>query len=99
MSTACSTPLAIKLCSTVSLPQMAYVFCNQCGHRNPPDSGFCSSCGNVLDRIADHTITLAKVDPLQDAAGADDDVVVSIGALATGVASLIVRSGTQAIGE
>ena len=31
----------------------SYVFCNQCGHRNPPDSGFCSSCGGVLDRIAD----------------------------------------------
>ena len=46
---------------------MAYVFCNQCGHRNPPESGFCSSCGSVLDRIADHTITLAKVDPLLDA--------------------------------
>jgi len=50
----------------------------------------------VLDTLADHTITLAKVDPLQDAAGADDDVVVSVGDLASGVASLIVRSGTQA---
>ena len=92
----CSTPLAIKLSSTVSLLQMAYVFCNQCGHRNPPESGFCSSCGSVLDRIADHTITLAKVDPLQDAPGVEDDVVVSVGDLAPGVASLIVRSGAQA---
>ena len=75
---------------------MAYVFCNQCGHRNPPESGFCSSCGSVLDRIADHTITLAKVDPLLDAVGADDDVVVSVGDLDSGVASLIVRAGTQA---
>ena len=75
---------------------MAYEFCNQCGHRNPPESGFCSSCGSVLDRIADHTITLAKVDPLQEAPGPDDDVVVSVGDLAEGVASLIVRSGTQA---
>ena len=75
---------------------MAYVFCNQCGHRNPPESGFCSSCGSVLDRIADHTITLAKVDPLQDAPGAEDDVVVSVADLASGVASLIVRSGAQA---
>jgi pSer/pThr/pTyr-binding forkhead associated (FHA) protein len=75
---------------------MAYVFCNQCGHRNPPESGFCSSCGSVLDRIADHTITLAKVDPLLDAPGTDDDVVVSVGDLDVGVASLIVRSGPQA---
>ena len=75
---------------------MAYVFCNQCGHRNPPESGFCSSCGSVLDRIADHTITLAKVDPLQEAPGPDDDVVVSVADLDTGVASLIVRAGVQA---
>jgi hypothetical protein len=92
----CSTPLAIKLSSTVSLHLMAYVFCNQCGHRNPPESGFCSSCGSVLDSLDDHTITLTKVDPLQDAPGADDDVVVNVGDLATGVASLIVRTDTQA---
>jgi hypothetical protein len=75
---------------------MAYVYCNQCGHRNPPDSGFCSSCGAVLDRIADHTITLAKVDPLQEAPGPEDDVVVNVADLDTTVASLIVRSGSQA---
>ena len=74
---------------------MAYVFCNQCGHRNPPESGFCSSCGSVLDRIADHTITLAKVDPLQDAAGTDDDVVAARRSRHGG-RSLIVRSGVQA---
>ena len=28
---------------------VAYVFCNQCGHRNPPESSFCSSCGSPLD--------------------------------------------------
>jgi len=75
---------------------MAYVFCNQCGHRNPPESGFCSSCGGVLDRLDDHTIILAKVDPLQDAPGPADDVVVNVGDLPVGVASLIVRNGPQA---
>ena len=75
---------------------MAYVFCNQCGHRNPPESGFCSSCGGVLDRIDDHTITIAKVDPLQDSPGADDDVVVNLGELSTTSASLVVRNGPQA---
>ena len=39
---------------------MAHVFCNQCGHRNTSDSVFCSSCGALLDRPADQTITLAK---------------------------------------
>jgi pSer/pThr/pTyr-binding forkhead associated (FHA) protein len=75
---------------------MAYVFCNQCGHRNPVDSVFCSSCGALLDRPADQTITLAKVDPLQDAPGPGDDTVVQLGELAEGVASLVVRSGAQA---
>lgn len=74
---------------------MAYVFCNQCGHRNPPESSFCSSCGSVLDRLDDHTVTLAKVDPLQDAPGAADDVVVHVGDLPVG-ASLLVRNGPQA---
>ena len=75
---------------------MAYVFCNQCGHRNPPESGFCSSCGGVLDRIDDVTITFAKVDPLQEAPGGDDDVVVNLGELSTTSASLVVRNGPQA---
>ena len=75
---------------------MAYVFCNQCGHRNPPESAFCSSCGGVLDNIADHTLTLQRVDPLQDAPGAADDVVVPLSELAHDSASLVVRNGPQA---
>lgn len=75
---------------------MAHVFCNQCGHRNPAESAFCSSCGAVLDRAADHTVTLAKVDPLQEAPGGGDDAVVELGALPNDVASLVVRAGSQA---
>jgi pSer/pThr/pTyr-binding forkhead associated (FHA) protein len=73
-----------------------YTFCNNCGHRNPPDSGFCSSCGAPLDITADRTITLSAVDPLQDAPGTEDDVVVPIDDLPTDAAVLIVRSGVQA---
>jgi len=75
---------------------MAHVFCNQCGHRNPAESAFCSSCGGLLDRPADHTVTLAKVDPLQDAPGATDDAVVELSSLPNDIASLVVRSGPQA---
>ncbi len=74
----------------------AYVFCNQCGHRNPPDSNFCSSCGSPLDVLDDRTITLTAVDPLQDATGADDDLVIPMGELAKDAAVLIVRAGAQA---
>ena len=74
---------------------MAYVFCNRCGHRNPPTSGFCSACGSVLDLVDDRTITLTKVDPLQDAPGPDDDIVVDLDEIAAGTATLVVRSGEE----
>lgn len=72
---------------------MTYVFCNKCGHRNPPTSSFCSACGAVLDFIDDRTITLAKVDPLQDAVGAHDDVRVDLNDIDAGTAILVIRSG------
>jgi pSer/pThr/pTyr-binding forkhead associated (FHA) protein len=75
---------------------MSYTYCNQCGHRNPPDSNFCSSCGSPLDVLDDRTITLTAVDPLQDAPGTDDDIVVPVGELERGVGVLIVRAGGQA---
>jgi len=74
---------------------MAYVFCNRCGHRNPPTSGFCSACGSVLDLVDDRTITLTKVDSLQDAPGPDDDIVVDLDEIAAGTAILVVRSGEE----
>jgi pSer/pThr/pTyr-binding forkhead associated (FHA) protein len=49
----------------------------------------------VLDLLDDHTITIAKVDELQDAPGHADDVVVAISALPS-EASLVVRNGSQA---
>ncbi|MEO7398963.1 MAG: FHA domain-containing protein [Ilumatobacteraceae bacterium] len=75
---------------------MAYVFCNRCGHRNPPESQFCSACGTALDAVGDHTITLAKVDPLLEAAGPLDDVQVDLNNLPAEGGVLIVRSGSQA---
>lgn len=72
---------------------MSYVFCNKCGHRNPPTSAFCSACGAVLDLVDDRTITLTKVDPLQDAFGNKDDVVVDLNDIETGTAILVVRGG------
>ena len=77
-------------------PSMSYVFCNACGHRNPPESIFCSSCGSPLDNLDDRTVTLTAVDPLLDATGSHDEVVVPMGALPRDAAVLIVRSGPQA---
>ena len=75
---------------------MAYLFCNQCGHRNPPSSGFCSSCGSVLDNIDDRTVTLINVDPLQESPGTEDDIVVHMADLPSTSATLVVRNGPQA---
>ena len=72
---------------------MSYVFCNRCGHRNPPVSVFCSACGTVLDTVEDRTITLTKVDPLLDAPGAADDVQVDLDEIPRGNAILVVRDG------
>ena len=74
----------------------SYVFCNQCGHRNPPSSSFCSSCGSPLDVLDDRTISITRVDPLQDAPGPEDDLIVSVKDLPTEAGVLIVRAGAQA---
>ena len=36
---------------------MAELFCNQCGHRNPPSARFCSSCGSPLSGALDDPTT------------------------------------------
>ena len=74
---------------------MSYVFCNKCGHRNPPTSAFCSACGAVLDLVDDRTITLAKVDPLMDAPGPIDDTTVNLNEIKAGTALLVVRGGEE----
>ncbi len=73
---------------------MADVFCNQCGHRNPPGSNFCSSCGNVLDvRREEQTVSFHAVDPAQDA---DDDVTLGLDEVPAGAGLLVVRRGPNA---
>jgi hypothetical protein len=78
------------------LSDVDVTFCNQCGHRNPKGSNFCSSCGSALDVLDDRTISLVNFDPLQDAPGPADDVIVPIGDIERGIAVLIVRAGAQA---
>ena len=72
---------------------MSYVFCNGCGHRNPPQSTFCSSCGSVLDGPDMRTVTLSKIDSLQDAPGDHDNVSVTFQQGGGPRALLVVRSG------
>jgi FHA domain/zinc-ribbon domain len=71
---------------------MTYVFCNQCGHRNPPGANFCSSCGAILDLADDRTVVIAQIDPMQDAPGGIDNATIRLGDV-TGHGVLVVRSG------
>ena len=73
---------------------MAEVFCNQCGHRNPGNSNFCSSCGAPLDvRGEDHTITLG---PAEDVADASGEVSIDIAEIPPGMGVLLVKRGPGA---
>ena len=74
---------------------MADVFCNQCGHRNPPGSNFCSSCGAALAHHGDDTtITFLPVEAAGDIA--EDELTVTIDELAEGRGMLVVKRGPNA---
>jgi FHA domain/zinc-ribbon domain len=72
-----------------------YVFCNNCGHRNPPGANFCSSCGAVLGSpTSDTTVTLHPVDS-QGEAG-EDELTVTLPERPTGTGLLVVKRGPNA---
>ena len=64
---------------------MADVFCNNCGHRNPAGSNFCSSCGRVLQHGDEPTtITFQPIepgDPVEDASVVLPDLPEGMGLL------------------
>ena len=73
---------------------MAEVFCNQCGHRNPAGSNFCSSCGAALELSRDdRTITFQGIDAAE---GTDDDVTVGLDELPGDTGVLVVKRGDNA---
>jgi pSer/pThr/pTyr-binding forkhead associated (FHA) protein len=71
------------------------VFCNQCGHANPQNANFCSSCGAALDvRGHDHTITLAPVTP--QSGSPSEEVAIGLDELPAGAGMLVVKRGPGA---
>ena len=69
------------------------MFCNQCGHRNPPGSNFCSSCGAALNLTeADDTTMTHVVTPVEEREP-DEDLKVSPDDFRDGGALLVVRKG------
>jgi pSer/pThr/pTyr-binding forkhead associated (FHA) protein len=79
---------------------MSGVFCNQCGHRNPAGSNFCSSCGSALElgpseSGTEHTVTFQAVEAPGDAA-AEEVLTVSVDDLPEGLGLVIVKRGPNA---
>jgi hypothetical protein len=83
---------------------VSIVFCNNCGHRNPPDSNFCSSCGVVLEKATggsvaeadERTVTFHPVDPGQESSLETGEVTVDLDTAAGGTGVLVVRNGSEA---
>jgi hypothetical protein len=71
------------------------VFCNNCGHRNPRDANFCSSCGAVLTTPgAETTVTLHPLDSRGDVS--DEELSVTLPDRAHGSGLLVVERGPNA---
>jgi hypothetical protein len=72
------------------------VFCNQCGHRNPPGATFCSSCGAVLEPTPgeDTTVTFTPVEAAGDVA--EDELTVTLPELPETMAMVVVKRGPNA---
>jgi hypothetical protein len=69
------------------------VICARCGHQNPEDARFCSSCGAPLGAADDETtLTLSAV----EAATEEDELERYLDGLAPGVGLLVVRHGPNA---
>jgi pSer/pThr/pTyr-binding forkhead associated (FHA) protein len=72
------------------------VFCNNCGHRNPPGANFCSSCGGALEHPTgeESTVTLAAVEGADP--GGDDDIAIALDELPEGLGLVVVKRGPNA---
>ncbi len=70
------------------------MFCNNCGHRNPPESNFCSSCGTALSPASDTTISFVPEDSSGDPA--DEEISVPSDELSDGTGVLVVKRGPDA---
>ena len=69
------------------------MLCARCGHQNPDDARFCSSCGAPLGAADEETtLTLSAV----EAATEEDELERYLDGLAPGVGMFVVRHGPNA---
>lgn len=70
-----------------------FVLCARCGHDNPDDARFCSSCGAPIGAVPEETtLTLAAV----EASDVEDELEQYLEELPAGVGLLVVRHGPDA---
>jgi hypothetical protein len=75
-----------------SLTSLLAMLCARCGHTNPDDARFCSSCGAPLsDEDTTSTLTLSAV----EAAETEDELEHYLEGLPPGVGLLVVRHGPE----
>jgi pSer/pThr/pTyr-binding forkhead associated (FHA) protein len=75
---------------------VADVVCSRCGHRNPAEANFCSSCGAGLEvRGDDRTMTHEAIS-VDSGNGPDSGEVYTVDDLPVGVGMLIVHRGPGA---
>ena len=66
------------------------MFCNNCGHRNPVDANFCSSCGSPLEPAPDATVSFLPDEPGDST---DVEVNVPLSDIQAGSGVLVVKRG------
>ena len=69
---------------------MSVVTCPHCGHENPQNANFCSSCGTDLERQSDHSTTAVVSVPIESTA---EEMDVELEELPPGVGMLVVTRG------
>ncbi len=66
------------------------MFCNNCGHRNPPDANFCSSCGSALATGSDVTVSFVPEEPGDSQ---EVEMTVPLSDIQAGTGLLVVKRG------
>ena len=74
---------------------MSDVYCNNCGHKNPLGSNFCSSCGSVLETSLDEPTTIT-FHPTLPTDPVDEELTFDLDEIPAGMGALVVLRGPKA---